>query len=142
MIRGAERADRDKLYVLYKMLVPNSRRMTVIEDQIEAIRLDPRNFLLVYEENGELLGTVTLNVCMQALHGFNPYGVVENIVVHEDHRGKNIGQKLLQYVEEYCRSIHCHKIMLLSNSTRHRAHQFFEREGYSGSVSIGFKKYL
>lgn len=31
-----------------------------------------------YEENGELLGTITLNVCMQALHDFNPYGAVEN----------------------------------------------------------------
>ena len=64
------------------------------------------------------------------------------LVVHEDHRGHHIGQKLLQYVEDYCKSIDCHKIMLLSNSARQRAHQFFEREGYSGSVSKGFKKYL
>ncbi|WP_430041975.1 GNAT family N-acetyltransferase [Paenibacillus dokdonensis] len=53
-----------------------------------------------------------------------------------------MGQKLLQYIEDYCKSIECHRIMLLSNSTRQRAHHFFEREGYSGSVSKGFKKYL
>ncbi|GGA16120.1 hypothetical protein GCM10008018_70950 [Paenibacillus marchantiophytorum] len=142
IIREAEKADRDQIFKLYKMLVPNSKKMTVIEAQIETIRKDPTNFLLVYEEHGELLGTVTLNICLQAQHGFRPYGVLENIIVHEDHQGKNIGLKLLQYVEEYCRSVDCHKIMLLSSSTRERAHYFFDRAGYSGSVSKGFKKYL
>lgn len=142
MIREAERFDKDQLYELYRMLVPNSKKMYVIEEQIDIIKRDPNNYLLVFDAGGEILGTVTLNICIQALHGTRPYGVVENIIVHENHRSKSIGQQLLQYVEEYCRSINCHRIMLLSNSTRERAHQFFEREGYDGSVSKGFKKYL
>ncbi|MDR6550170.1 GNAT family N-acetyltransferase [Paenibacillus qinlingensis] len=142
MIREADRSDRDQLSELYRMLVPNSKKMNVLEEQIETIRKDPNNFLLVYEENGELLGSATLNICLQAMHGMRPYGVVENVIVHENHRNRLIGQKLLHYVEEYCKSIHAHKIMLLSNARRERAHQFFEREGYSGSVSKGFKKYL
>lgn len=142
MIREAERADKAQLFKLYKMLVPNSKKMNVLEDQIDKLRRDPYNFLLVYEEERELLGTLTLNICLQALHGSSPYGIVENIIVHEKHQGKKIGQKLLDYVEEYCRSIDCHRIMLLSNSKRQRAHQFFEREGYNGAVSKGFKKYL
>jgi GNAT superfamily N-acetyltransferase len=92
MIREAERTDKEKLFELYRMLVPNSKK--------------------------------------------------KNIIVHENHRSKNIGQKLLQYVENYCRTLNCHRIMLLSHSTRERAHQFFEREGYDGLVSKGFKKYL
>ncbi|WP_156499179.1 hypothetical protein [Fictibacillus phosphorivorans] len=44
--------------------------------------------------------------------------------------------------QSYCRSIDCHRIMLLSSLKRDRAHQFFEREGFDGSVSRGFKKYL
>ncbi|WP_416728819.1 hypothetical protein [Fictibacillus sp. JL2B1089] len=40
------------------------------------------------------------------------------------------------------RSIDCHRIMLLSSSKRDKAHQFFEREGFDGSVSRGLKKYL
>lgn len=124
------------------MLVPNSGKMNVVEEQINIIRNDPNNFLFVFDKNGEILGTVTLNICIQAMHGTRPYGVVENIVVHENHRSKNIGQQLLQHVEAYCRSINCHRIMLLSNSTRERAHKFFEREGFDGSVSKGFKKYF
>lgn len=44
MIREARREDREQLYDLYRMLVPNSRKMNVVEDQIERIRLDPMNF--------------------------------------------------------------------------------------------------
>ncbi len=142
MIREAEKRDKDKLVELYRMLVPNSKKMNVREEQIETIRRDRNNFLFVYEEDGELIGTLTLNICLQALHGYRPYGVIENIIVHEDFRGRNIGRKLLQHVEDYCRSIDCHRIMLLSSSKRDRAHQFFEREGFDGSVSRGFKKYL
>ncbi|MCM3730298.1 GNAT family N-acetyltransferase [Fictibacillus nanhaiensis] len=121
------------------MLVPNSKKMNVLEEQIDKIRRDHYNFLLVYEEEGEIIGTLTLNICLQALHGIRPFGVVENIIVHENFRSRNVGQKLLQYVEDYCKTIDCHRIMLLSNSTRQRAHQFFEREGYSGSFSKGVK---
>ncbi|GIN37196.1 MULTISPECIES: GNAT family N-acetyltransferase [Heyndrickxia] len=142
MIREAERSDKVQLYKLYKMLVPNSKKMNIQEEQIEIIKRDPHNFLLVFEEKGEILGTLTLNICLQALHGLRPYGIVENIIVHENHRNRKIGQQLLQYVEEYCRSINCHRIMLLSNSQRLRAHQFFEREGYDSSVCKGFKKYF
>ncbi|MBT2640507.1 GNAT family N-acetyltransferase [Bacillus sp. ISL-39] len=142
MIREAEGTDQMQIYGLYKMLVPNSKKMCVLEDQIETMKRDRHNFLLVYEEEGEILGTLTLNICLQALHGLRPYAVVENIVVHENCRGQKIGEKLLQYVEKYCRSIDCHRIMLLSGSKREKAHIFFERNGYSGSVSRGFKKYL
>jgi GNAT superfamily N-acetyltransferase len=141
MIREAEGTDKDKLFELYRMLVPNSKKMNVLEEQIETIRKHPYNFLFVYDEGGDILGTVTLNICLQALHGKRPYGIIENIIVHENHRNKKIGQKLLQYVEEYCRSLNCHRIMLLSNSVRESAHQFLEREGYDGVVK-GFKKYL
>ncbi|MDF2937356.1 MAG: hypothetical protein K0Q90_2729 [Paenibacillaceae bacterium] len=142
MIREAEAGDKEQLSRLYRMLVPNSKKMDVQEEQIHKIRTDPMNFIFVYEEHGELLGSLTLNICMQALHGERPYAIVENVIVHDDHRGKSIGHQLFRHVEAYCNSIHCHRIMLLSKATRIRAHQFFEREGYDGQISKGFKKYL
>ncbi|SFS57298.1 hypothetical protein [Paenibacillus sp. 453mf] len=72
MILEARREDRDQLYELYRMLVPNSRKMNVVEEQIDRIRQDPMNFLLVYEEKGAIVGTLTLNICLQALHGSRP----------------------------------------------------------------------
>ncbi|MCM3781516.1 GNAT family N-acetyltransferase [Neobacillus mesonae] len=142
MIREAEKMDRDQLHDLYRMLVPNSKKMNVLEDQIEAIRKSPMNFLFVYAEGETILGTLTLNICLQAMHGLRPYGIIENVIVHENYRSRNIGQKLLQHAEKYCISMDCHKIMLLSSAKRIRAHEFFEKEGFDGTVSRGFKKYL
>lgn len=142
MIREAERKDQAQLFELYRMLVPNSKKMNVLEEQIEKIRQDPNHFVFVYDQDGEILGTVTLNICLQALHGDRSYAIAENVVVHEKYRNHKIGQKLFEHIEEYCRSMNCHRIMLLSNSTRQEAHRFFEREGFDGSVSRGFKKYL
>lgn len=142
MIREAEAKDKEQLEQLYRMLVPNSRKTNVQEAQIEKIRADSMNFIFVYDEEGEILGTLTLNICLQALHGDRPYAIVENVIVHENHRGMQVGKQLFQHVEAYCNSIHCHRIMLLSKATRVRAHQFFEREGYDGQVSKAFKKYF
>jgi len=64
MIREAERSDRDQLYALYRMLVPNSKKMNVLEEQIDTIKRDPNNFLFVFDLDGEVLGTVTLNICI------------------------------------------------------------------------------
>lgn len=85
MIREAERTDKGQIFALYRMLVPNSKKMNVLEEQIDRIRKDPNNFLLVYDEEGEILGTLTLNVCLQDLHGIRPYAVIDNIIVHENH---------------------------------------------------------
>jgi hypothetical protein len=77
MIREAEIKDKKQLEILYKMLVPNSKKMNVLEEQIEKVRKDPMNFIFVYDDNGLILGSVTLNICLQALHGQRPYAVEE-----------------------------------------------------------------
>lgn len=41
MIREAERTDKDQIFELYRMLVPNSKKMNVLEEQIDIIRRDP-----------------------------------------------------------------------------------------------------
>lgn len=71
-----------------------------------------------------------------------PYALIENVVVDPEVRSKGVGYQLIKHVEQICIELHCTKIMLLSNSNRVEAHKFFERNGYNGSVSKGFKKYL
>ena len=56
MIIEAESKDKEQLFELYKMLVPNSKKMNVQEEQIEKLRLDPMNFILVYEEQDLIIG--------------------------------------------------------------------------------------
>ncbi|PWV94444.1 N-acetylglutamate synthase-like GNAT family acetyltransferase [Paenibacillus cellulosilyticus] len=142
MIREAEASDVSELYRLYRMLLPNSKKLNVVEERIIEIRNDSKNFIYVYESDNKIIGTLTLTICLEALHGSMSYGVIENVVVDETLRGNGIGQQLMDYAERYCRSIRCSKIMLLSNSKRESAHHFFASIGYDSTVSKAFKKYL
>jgi GNAT superfamily N-acetyltransferase len=96
----------------------------------------------VYERDGAVVGTVLLTLCLDAMYEERPYGLLENLIVDADARAEGVGRALLEHVERVGRELGCTKLMLLSNARRTEAHAFFERLGYSGSVSRGFKKYL
>ncbi|CAH1226848.1 hypothetical protein PAECIP111891_06012 [Paenibacillus allorhizoplanae] len=142
MIREAESKDTNILESLYKALAPNSKNIKVLPERIEQIMADPNNFLFVYEDHGIVTGTIFMTVCLDPMYQFRPYAVVENVIVNKDFRGNGIGKRLLEHVEQLCISRGCTKIMLLSSANRIEAHEFFMKNGYSGTVSKGFKKYI
>lgn len=142
MIREAEANDCDILERLYKELAPNSKNIKVLPERIEQIKKDLNNFLFVYEESGIVQGTIFATLCLDPMYQFKPYAVVENIIVNTVFRGNGIGKRLLEHVEQMCVLKGCTKIMLLSSANRIEAHEFFEKNGFNGTVSKGFKKYI
>lgn len=70
MIREAENRDRERIEeLLYKILIPDDNEIMVLDERIEQIKNDPDNFLLVYELNGKVEGTVLLSFCPDAMYG-------------------------------------------------------------------------
>lgn len=139
-IREARGADAAAIAALYRSFVA-SPYIDVRQDRVEAIASDPNNFLLVYETGETICGTIFLTICLDPMFGSQPYAVVENVVVGETWRGKGIGRRLLEHVEEICRVRDCTKIMLLSSAARKSAHRFFEQQGFSSAKKLGFVKY-
>src|SRR5579862_6623605 len=115
--------------------------INVQPERLAMLAEDPHTYLLVCVMDGVVCGTAILSLCLDAMYGSQPYGVVENVVVAEDQRGRGIGGRLLAHVEDLCRTHDCSKIMLLSAGTRAEAHQFFERRGFSAAAKRGFVKY-
>lgn len=140
-VRQAIPEDRAALQRLYEALCPGEP-VRVIASRIEQIQEDDNHFLLVHETDGKVDGTVFVSFCPDPMFGTLPFGVVENLVVLPDRHGNGAGRRLLAEVEEIAREQRCTKLMLLSNRQREEAHAFFERMGYRGDVSRGFKKYL
>ncbi|MBJ8054120.1 GNAT family N-acetyltransferase [Bacillus cereus] len=64
------------------------------------------------------------------------------MVVNEDFRGKGIGGELLEHVEQMSIARESTRIILLSSATRIEAYKFFNKNGYNGTISKGFKKYI
>lgn len=141
MIREAENRDRERIEELYKILIPDDNEIMVLDERIEQIKNDPNHFLLVYELNGKVAGTVLLSFCPDAMYGNRPYAMLENLIVDPANQGVGVGGQLFDYAEASCKAHNCREILLLSSVRRIRAHEFFEQRGFA-HVAKGFKKYI
>lgn len=141
MIREAESVDKEAIQNLYLILCPNAP-VKVLAERIEQIRKDPNNFLFVYEEEGSIMGTVFLTICLSPLFGWQSFGVVENFVVDPTHRGQGVGTALINHVFNVGRETKCFAVKLLSSSYRADAHRFFTKNGFNGTDKKGFINYL
>ncbi len=141
MIREAEPKDIEAVQQLYKILCPDAL-VKVIPERIIEIKSDPNQYLFVYEENGTVLGTVMLVICLSAMFGSQPFALIDHFVVDEIYRRRGIGSQLMEYVIQVCRQKKCTRVMLLSGGDRKEAHTFYESKGFNGSAKKGYIKYL
>ncbi len=143
-IRQAETKDVSAISDLYRQLVhpvAPDIEIDVRGDRIDEIRADPHNFLFVLDTGDAIYGTALLTLCLDPMHQYQPYALVENIVVEESQQGQGYGTMLCRYLENFCRQLDCSRIMLLSNNQRSEAHAFFEKQGFSSEHKKGFVKY-
>lgn len=99
-------------------------------DQIQA---DPRQRLLVAEQDGAVVGTAVLIVVPNLSHVGRPYAIIEDVVVDAYSRGEGIGESLIRYMVEESRRAGCYKVVLTSNKARSDAHRFYRRRGFTAS---------
>lgn len=104
----------------------------------EAVSADPRQRLLVVEQDGAVVGTAVLILVPNLGRGGQPYALIENVVVHEGARGRGHGERLLRYMIDEARAAGCYKVVLTSRKSRKDAHRFYERLGFD-ATSEGFR---
>jgi len=141
-VRRAQPRDATAIEALYRLLVPGDDNISVSPDRIAALEENPSNHLLVVELEATVCGSAFLTICLDAMYGFQPYGVVENVIVLPTARGSGLGAALMDGVERAARDARCTKLMLLSSQSRTDAHNFFLRLGFDGERKRGFVKYL
>lgn len=139
-IRRARPDDAAAIQALYQQLV-GSASVAVLPERIAHIAQDERSTLFVAEIHSLVCGTAFVALCADAMYQFQPFAVVENVVVDSAYRGHGVGAALFSAIELYCRETQCSKIMLMSSAHRHEAHQFFEKQGYSPDAKQAFVKY-
>lgn len=142
MIRQAAADDRAAVQRLYEVLCPGEP-VRVIASRIEEIAEHREHFLLVHETEGNVDGTVFVSLCPDAMFGTLPFAVIENLVVDPARTGQGIGGQLLEAAEELVREHRGTKIMLQCNRSRAESvHRFYQKRGYDGDLSHGYKKYI
>jgi len=64
---------------------------------------------------------------------------LEDMVVHPGHRGKGVGNKLLEEATRQSRAVGCSRITLLTDAANTRAQRFYQRAGFGRSQMVPFR---
>lgn len=98
--------------------------------RLRALQERPGDAVLVAEsEAGEVIGWIHVT----GVHGLElpPYALIVGLVVHEDHRGRGIGETLVESAAEWARRNGYETLRVRSNTVRVRTHAFYERLGFT-----------
>lgn len=68
-----------------------------------------------------------------------PYAILEDIAVETALRGQGIGKAIIDWVALEASKHGCERIFLESGKNNHRAHELFEREGFSATSVVMMK---
>lgn len=87
---------------------------------------------------GELVASCNLAVVPNLTRGGRPYGVIENVVAHADHRGRGHGQAVVRHAVDAAWEAGCYKVVLTTSRTDPAVWAFYERCGFDGGDKRAF----
>lgn len=139
-IREAQIQDLDGLLMLYSHLhgeVP-PERTAALEAQWRGMAADANHHVLLGFEGGSLVGSCVLLVVPNLSRGARPYGLVENVITHPQHRRQGVGSALLAHVQALAKAAGCYKIMLMTSRRDESTLRFYCKAGYNCQDKTAF----
>ncbi|MBM0234156.1 GNAT family N-acetyltransferase [Micromonospora sp. STR1_7] len=138
IFRTAVRADLPAvLALLADDVLGKARDFTEVDEAYEKafadISADPRNQLIVAEQDAELVG------CLQITYipGLGRHGsersLIESVRVRSDRRGQGLGRDLMTWAIDQARQRGCALVQLTTDKTRADAHRFYLGLGFVAS---------
>jgi GNAT superfamily N-acetyltransferase len=138
IFREATRADLPAIIALLADdVLGKARDFAVVDGAYERafadIDADPRNHLLVADDDGEVVG------CMQITYipGLGRHGSersqIEAVRVRSDRRSHGVGRDMMAWAIEQARHRGCAMVQLTTDKSRLDAHRFYARLGFVAS---------
>jgi len=144
MVREAKREDLRALLELYLYLHEDSipEFDAHLESTWDQIMEDGNHHLIVNEIDGKIISSCVCVIIPNLTRNVRPYAFVENVVTHEDYRGKGYAGECLDYAKKIAEKENCYKMMLLTGSKKPETLHFYEKAGYNGSDKTAFIQWL
>lgn len=146
LIRHATPVDASALRELYTYHLtqtpPEEKDLSLWRDTLSSLSANPDYHLLVGEEDGTVVSSVTLIVIPNLTHGIRPYAVIENVVTHSEHRGRGHASALLSEACRIAGERGCYKVMLMTGSKDEGVLSFYEKCGFDRHAKTAFLKKL
>lgn len=144
-LRPAVAADMDSLLQLLEQLFTIEQDFTFNPGKqkrgIELLLQSDSAYLVVAELSGEVVGMATLQILISTAEGGRA-GLVEDVVVSADHRGKGIGQSLLSHLTEWAEKNNLMRLQLLADKDNQAALEFYSHQNWSRTSLLAFRKSL
>ena len=112
--------------------------ITEITEQTLNEYLTTGNYMVVAEDEDEIIGTATLHLQKKLIRDGGLASFIEDVAVREKYRGHGVGAKLIEHLIEKAKSLGCYKINLSCYPERVA---FYERCGLK-QESITMRYYL
>ena len=81
------------------------------------------------QENGREIGRAYLYVMHNDLHT-HPFGLLEDVYIDPNMRGRGIGKKLIKDVITRARKAECYKLIATSRHSRPQVHKLYRELGF------------
>ena len=101
----------------------------IIAERLERVLAIERHIVLVAEIAGQVVGWV--HGAEEETLAVGTLGEIWGLVVAADQRGRGVGRRLTEAIEEWGRKRGLTRISLRSNVIRPESHAFYERVGYT-----------
>lgn len=85
--------------------------------------------ILVAEDDGQVIAMATIQILISTAEG-GPVGLVEDVVVQEDHRGRGVGRRLMAALCEWAEERGLTRLQLLADRTNFGALDFYNQTGW------------
>ena len=93
-------------------------------------------------ENSLLIGSAMGVICGELYGDCRPFLVLENMIVDKKIRNRGVGKALISELEKIAAEKTCTQIILITDSDRIDAREFYKSAGYNPDTHQGYKKKL
>ena len=140
-IREANRGDLPRLLALYQHLVADDELPPpdVASSVLDQVLRYEGSAIYIGETSGQLVVSCTLVVVPNLTRGGNPYGLIENVVTHDDFRNRGFGKRILKHATTAAWNAGCYKVMLMTGSKNPATLNFYLEAGFEQSKT-GFQQ--
>jgi GNAT superfamily N-acetyltransferase len=128
IIREAQLADATRMAVLSGTLGYPASAQTMEQRLTRVLKLETHS-VFVAERNGEVVGWT--HGAEREMLELGCRGEICGLVVAENQRGRGVGRRLIEAVENWARDRSLQDIFVRSNVVRAESHPFYERIGYT-----------
>jgi GNAT superfamily N-acetyltransferase len=97
--------------------------------------------VFVAEKDGEIIGMCSVQVLISTAEG-GPVGLVEDVIVRREYRGRGIGSRFLSEITAWCNARNISRLQLLADVDNARAKKFYAGSGWTCTRLLCMRRML